>query len=402
MTITHRRRAGFWTILLLLVSLVFLLAGCSATSLLSAVRQQVAAEKAANAAKPRVATPTISPGTGTYSNDQSVSITNMTSGATVYYTVANGTNGTTPTTSSSTYTSPIAVLGNGRTETIEAFAVKDGMRDSDVAVATVGINYSVVSTPYFSPSAGTFPKDQKVAIADVTGGASIYYTTDGSTPSASHGTLYTGPVPVSGDGTTATFQAIAVKSGKSPSNISTSSYTIDYGSLWAPVFTPTAGTYSTDQSVSISDQSSGATIHYTTDGSTPTAASSVYSSPIPVTGDGASVTVKAVATESGHKDSQVSAATYAINYAAVSIPNFDPAPGVYVGGLNVTISCATSGVTIYYTTDGSLPTTSSTVYTGPIHISSLLGTTTIRAVAVKSGGGSSQPAKGAYTIVAGL
>ena len=58
-------------------------------------------------------------------------------------------------------------------------------------------------------------------------------------------------------------------------------------------------------------------------------------------------------------------------------PTFDPGAGTeFVGSIEVTIACATAGATIYYTTDGSRPTTSSAVYSGPI---TLTERTTIKA-----------------------
>ena len=52
------------------------------------------------------------------------------------------------------------------------------------------------ATPAFSPTSGTFTAAQSVSITDATSGASIYYTTDGSTPTASS-TLYSTPISVS-------------------------------------------------------------------------------------------------------------------------------------------------------------------------------------------------------------
>lgn len=66
----------------------------------------------------------------------------------------------------------------------------------------------------------------------------------------------------------------------------------------------------------------------------------------------------------------------------VATPTFTPAAGTYTEAQNVTISCATTGATIYYTTDGSTPNTSSSVYSSAIPVSS---TTTIKAIAVKEG-----------------
>jgi hypothetical protein len=75
-----------------------------------------------------------------------------------------------------------------------------------------------------------------------------------------------------------------------------------------------AGTYASAQSVTISDASPGAAIYYTTDGSTPTAASTVYSSPITVS---VTETIKAIAIAKGLSASAVTSATYTIN-----VPDF--------------------------------------------------------------------------------
>ena len=66
----------------------------------------------------------------------------------------------------------------------------------------------------------------------------------------------------------------------------------------------------------------------------------------------------------------------------VSTPTFTPAAGTYYTPFDVTIKCGTSGASIYYTLDGSTPTTSSTQYTDPIHISA---TTTVKAIAAAEG-----------------
>ena len=63
-------------------------------------------------------------------------------------------------------------------------------------------------------------------------------------------------------------------------------------------------------------------------------------------------------------------------------PVINPSGGLYSSNQSVTISSTTSGATIYYTIDGSVPTTSSTVYSGPI---SLSNSKSIRAIAVKNG-----------------
>ena len=80
---------------------------------------------------------------------------------------------------------------------------------------------------------------------------------------------------------------------------------------------------------------------------------------------------------------------------SVATPVFSPQEGTYTSAQNVTISCSTDGATIYYTTDGSTPTSSSTEYTGAIPVNS---TTTIKAIAVKTGLPDSEVATAIYTI----
>jgi hypothetical protein len=93
-------------------------------------------------------------------------------------------------------------------------------------------------------------------------------------------------------------------------------YTVGGGgttTVAAPTFSPPGGTYSTAQTVTIGSATSGATIRYTVDGSTPTASSPQYTAPISVPG---SRTVNAIALKSGSTTSAVSSATYTIGTQA--------------------------------------------------------------------------------------
>ena len=91
-------------------------------------------------------------------------------------------------------------------------------------VAVVGAVYYPVATPTFSPPAGTYSGSQSVTISTTTAGSAIRYTTDGSTPSSSYGTLYTGPVTVSAN---TTLQAIAYQTNFVDSAVASASYTIN-------------------------------------------------------------------------------------------------------------------------------------------------------------------------------
>lgn len=87
-----------------------------------------------------------------------------------------------------------------------------------------------VSAPAFSPASGTYTTDQLVSISTETTGATIYYTTNGDTPTESSN-LYTNSISVSGDDTSVTIKAIAIKAGMELSAIETAQYTIKYPEL---------------------------------------------------------------------------------------------------------------------------------------------------------------------------
>jgi len=81
---------------------------------------------------------------------------------------------------------------------------------------------------------------------------------------------------------------------------------------------------------------------------------------------------------------------------AVATPTFTPSAGTYTSAQSVELNTTTDGATIYYTTDGTDPTTSSSVYSSAINVST---TTTIKALAVKSGMDNSSVASATYNIV---
>jgi len=325
-----------------------------------------------------VATPTFSPGAGSYGPAQTVTISSSTSGATIYYT----TNGTTPTTGSTLYSSPITV---STSETVEALAVKTGYTNSAIGSAVYVIN-GTVATPTFSPGAGTYSSAQTVTISSATSDTTIYYTTNGTTPTTSS-TQYTAPITVS---VSETVEALAAKTGYTNSAIGSAAYVIN-GTVATPTFSPVAGSYGPAQTVTISSATSGATIYYTTNGTTPTTSSTLYSSAITVS---ASETVEALAVKTGYTNSAIGSAAYVIN-GTVATPTFSPVAGTYSSAQTVTISSATSGTTIYYTTNGTTPTTSSTLYSSPITVSS---SETVEALAVKTGYSNSAIGSAAYVI----
>jgi uncharacterized repeat protein (TIGR02543 family) len=193
-------------------------------------------------------------------------------------------------------------LGDGTT-TDRLTPVKVKMDGADTIIGTV-------AAPTFSPAPGLYVTEPPVSLSTTTPGASIRYTTDGSTPTASYGAVYSGPFSVV---STATIRAVAYLSGWTTSSVSIGTYTIQPPppqTVSAPTFSPTPTTYAAAQSVYLSTATSGATIRYTTDGSTPTASyGTVYSGPISVS---SSMTIRAVAYLSGWATSPVSTGAYTI------------------------------------------------------------------------------------------
>jgi hypothetical protein len=161
-----------------------------------------------------------------------------------------------------------------------------------------------------------------------------------------------------------------------------------------PTASPAAGAVASDTPVTLSTTTAGAVIHYTTDGSTPTASSTLYSDANKPTITG-STTIKAIAVKTGLTDSDILTADYTAVDGKVIAPTASPATGVVASGTQIRLSTLTSGATIRYTIDGNTPTDSSTQYTEAITINV---TTTIKAIAVKTGMTSSAILTEVYTV----
>ncbi len=403
-----------------------------------------------------VATPTFSVEEGTYTEVQNVEINCTTDGATIYYTI----DGTDPTTSSTKYTSAIAI---SETTTLKAIAVKDGMNDSQVASATYTINVpaeertykKVTSTSQLIEGKKYIIVHEDVFDCDILGGI--------STTSTKYGLPITGPeiednsIDISntegvreftlvGNNTGWSFQYentyLTWTSGNSLNvateisnnakwtvddnfsllNVADNSRKLQFNSdrfacytsvqqsavLYVedgvePSVLPTVATptfdpapqeeaFTTVQNVTISCATEGATIHYTTDGSEPTAESAVYSEPI-VVNDG-TTTIKAIAIKEGMTNSEVASATYTVNLPTLDAPTFDHESKIYDDAFEVAITAA-EDATIYYTTDGTDPTAESAVYKARIPVNKNM---TIKAIAVKEGYKTSAVATAEYQI----
>ncbi|MBU6376462.1 MAG: chitobiase/beta-hexosaminidase C-terminal domain-containing protein, partial [Bdellovibrionales bacterium] len=242
-----------------------------------------------------------------------------------------------------------------------------------------------VAAPTFSLAAGSYSSPQQVALSSSTPGATLRYKTDGTKPDCSSGTVYSQPVAIS---QSTTLQAIACKVNWLDSQISTATYTL----FVAPVaLSLPSGTYETPQTLSLLTSTSGSTIRYTTNGTSPTCSTGmVYTNPISLTRTGS---IQAIGCRSGWTHSSVTMASYTM--VDVLSPTFSPPPGKFRSRtITLTILSATTGTTLFYTVNGRNPSCGSgTRFSKPIQ---LRLPATVRVIACKSSGKRSEVVMGVY------
>jgi glucose/arabinose dehydrogenase len=212
-------------------------------------------------------------------------------------------------------------------------------------------------TPVFSPASGTI-NSNTVIITCLTTNAEIHYTTNGVGPTLSDPMVVSGgTIPVTSGFTN---KAQAFRSDLTPSAVASAILTCKVGT---PVFSPPSGSVTNNTRISLSTPTPGAAIYYTINNSTPTTNSPRYSGPFLFSG---SLTLKALGAAVGYANSAVATATYSEAQAAT--PVFSPASGPITNGTSISISCSTPGSKVYYTADGTTPTTNSAIYSAPLAI----------------------------------
>jgi hypothetical protein len=298
----------------------------------------------------QVADPVFSlPGAPTYAAAQSLNLSTATSGATIDYTIDG--------VAQPSYTAPLAVSAGA---TYVATASRPGWSPSNPA----SLSYSFAAiVPSYSPPGATFDKPLFLYLQSATPGpgASIRYTiASGSTPpapTASTGTLYSGPIAI---GQTSTIVAGSFRTGWNTAIAAPQTYTMQVAD---PVFSLPAGAYAAGQSLAITTATPGATIDYTIN----SVAQPSYSAPFLVA---AGSTIVATASRSNWTQSGSVAAVYSFDAAA---PSYSPPGGTFDNPFFLYLQSATPGpgASIRYAIGPapSAPTSGTgTVYSGPILI----------------------------------
>lgn len=343
------------------------------------------------------ATPTFSVAGGTYGTAQTVKISDTTTGATIYYT----TNGMSPTTSSTKYTAAITV---NSTETLEAIAVANGYTNSTVATATYTINIVTPSTISAVSGSGqsaaygsAFTSPLVVLVKDTNNnpvsGATVTFTGTGLKFSSNTATtgmngeasvtataIAAGSLTATANTTGVTGAAMfALTAAQAPLTVTAGNASVAYAQA-IPVLTYTVTGF-------VNGDTASALTGAPSETTTATQGSTVGSYPITIT--------QGSLTAANYTFTFVSGTLTITSLGTVTTPTLTPAGGTYTAAQSVTISDTTTGATIYYTTNGTAPTTGSTKYTTAIAVNS---TETIEAIAVASGYASSVVATATYTI----
>ena len=361
---------------------------------------------AADTTAPTIAASTPS---GSYTTAQKVLLTvkdNSDTAPKIYYTR----DGSVPTTSSTQYKAGQAftVVDQGKVRDlwIRALAVdKSGNKRFQTFV------YYVESAPVVTASKapGTYSTAQSITLAvkdDVDAAPVVYYTLDGSVPSKSSSKYVAGTKLTISKSTTVRTLAMDAQGHWQRQVFK---YVIGAADTVAPIATPTpaAGNYSTAQNVTLAltDAVDTAPVaYYTLDGTTPTTSSTKYVAGTKIA-ISKSATLK-VLSKDATGNSRTQSFSYVITPADTLAPVLavSPAAGSYSSTQSVTLSATDDtdlAPSIYYTTDGTTPTTASTKFTGSAISVADIGAEvdmTIKAIAVDAAGNKSAVASYAYSI----
>jgi hypothetical protein len=251
-----------------------------------------------------------------------------------------------------------------------------------VRTLVTSATYAVAPTlsgPAISPASGSYMTPQAVSITAPAPGRVIHYTTDGSVPTT-RSPVYDGKPIAVGPGRATITAMVEAIAGYAQSQAAAHAYTVFPAT---PFISPTSGTYTTARSVKIVDTTAGATIYYTTDGSAPTIASPVYTGPFNTPSTASTKVVRAFAVLGGVYGSPASATYVIAPLAPTPTPIISPGAGTYTSNQVVGITDPIGGAGIYYTLDGTTPTSYSTRYTGPFAVlGGTTGSVTVQAVAI--------------------
>lgn len=249
--------------------------------------------------------PVLSLSSRTYKSPENIEIMHSDPFAVLRYTL----DGSEPTeTSYLYYGSPLVITGLSETVNLKVKAFKTNCTPSDVVDASFTFQLPDVS---FNPIEGVYNSSISLYLSQPVTGSTIRFTTDGSDPSKTNGTVFDGDTVKSIAVTNGmTVKAIAYKSGWKSSDVVSQTYTLKVNN---PVFiTDSSKTYSTPIKVQIDIVPKSAKIKYTLDGSDPKTSSSTkeYSEPFEIKKE---TKIRCYGYRDGWNESDVVETTYRFN-----------------------------------------------------------------------------------------
>lgn len=295
-----------------------------------------------------------------------IKLTSSTEGAVIYYNMTtDGSEPEDPTISSMTYDKEQGITISKETK-IKAIAVKNTISSNVVSFA-----YTVsekLAAPTASLTSGSVSTRGAIVTLSAAEGATIFYTTDNTSPKDPENTsvMIGNSVILDGNsGDLVTIKAYASLNGKTDSDEATFTYTISQFSGGITADTPSGTELGAGSIVNLISDVSDATIYYTTDGSNPTAASKSGTS-VKLDGEpGTTITIKAIAISAGGETKAYALFSYKLKNRPAKV-NASPSGGVLTSATTVTLTAGDGK--IYYTTNGDDPTANSNLYTEPIKV----------------------------------
>jgi hypothetical protein len=167
-----------------------------------------------------------STGNGTQDSDFAVSVTTSTPDVQLFYGLQSDPLQAFQYRADISYTGPVSIAGDLTHVRLTLRSVKSGFK-TVVDSREYEIAYPVAASPTANVAPGVYNTDLAVSLNSVAG-QQYYYTVDGSEPSEHNGQVYTGSIPVGGDGTTHFIKVIAIEDKKRNSRVSKFFYQIDY------------------------------------------------------------------------------------------------------------------------------------------------------------------------------
>lgn len=295
-----------------------------------------------------------------------IKLTSSTEGAVIYYNMTtDGSEPEDPTISSMTYDKEQGITISKETK-MKAIAVKNTITSNVVSFA-----YTVsekLAAPTASLTSGSVSTRGAIVTLSAAEGATIFYTTDNTSPKDPENTsvMIGNSVILDGNsGDLVTIKAYASLNGKTDSDEATFTYTISQFSGGITADTPSGTELGAGSIVNLISDVSDATIYYTTDGSNPTAASKSGTS-VKLDGEpGTTITIKAIAISAGGETKAYALFSYKLKNRPAKV-NASPSGGVLTSATTVTLTAGDGK--IYYTTNGDDPTANSNLYTEPIKV----------------------------------